>query len=202
MTQRILLITSSLFGDNGQSTGLAAHFKAALAERDVELIERDVVADPLPHLDAEEMASWMTDPAERTAAQRALAERSDAALSDVERSDLIVLAVPLYNLGIPSQLKAWFDRVLRAGRTFRYTENGPVGLLEGKSGLLLAARGGKYAGSEMDTQTPHLRHMLKLIGIGDVEAIYAEGLNMGDAVKAEALETAQRDIVDFVDRRC
>ncbi|WP_110666524.1 FMN-dependent NADH-azoreductase [Salinicola halophilus] len=199
MSKRILLITSSLFGENGQSSGLAARFKAALDGRDVELIERDVVAEPLPHLDAEEIQSWMTDPAERSAAQRTLAERSEVVLAEVEQSDLIVIAVPLYNLGIPSQLKAWFDRVLRAGRTFRYTENGPVGLLEGKSGLILAARGGQYAGSEMDSQTPHLRHMLKLIGIGDVEAIYAEGLNMGDAQKAQALEAAERDIAGFID---
>ncbi|WP_251977297.1 FMN-dependent NADH-azoreductase [Salinicola avicenniae] len=201
MAPRILLITSSLFGENGQSSTLAATFKAALAERDVQLIERDVIAEPLPHLTGPEMASWMTAPAERSAEQETLAALSDTLLAEVEASDLVVLAVPLYNLGIPSQLKAWFDRILRAGKTFQYTENGPVGLLEGKSGLILAARGGMYAGTELDSQTPHLRHMLGLIGINDVQAIYAEGLNMGDARKQASMDEAKQAIGHYVASR-
>ncbi|WP_106419676.1 FMN-dependent NADH-azoreductase [Salinicola tamaricis] len=202
MTQRILLITSSLFGENGQSRGLAAVFKSALEGRDVALVERDVVASELPHLSGEEMGSWMTEPSARTPEQVALAGHSDVLLAEVEAADLIVLAVPLYNLGIPSQLKAWFDRILRAGKTFKYTENGPVGLLEGKSGLILAARGGQYAGTEMDSQTPHLRHMLGLIGIQDVHAIYAEGLNMGDGQKQAALAEAKQAIAEYVSTHC
>ena len=157
MTRRVLLITSSIFGEGGQSRALAESFKAALQGRDVEL------------------------------------------LSEIDACDLLVLAVPLYNLGIPSQLKSWFDRILRAGRTFQYTANGPVGLLEGKSGLILAARGGMYAGTEMDSQTPHLRHMLALIGIKDVDAIYAEGLNMGDERKQQSLTEARQAIGHYVD---
>ncbi|GHB22093.1 FMN-dependent NADH-azoreductase [Salinicola rhizosphaerae] len=198
MTKRILLVTSSLFGENGQSSALAAAFKASLAGHDVELTERDVVAEALPHLSSAEMMSWMTDPAERSAEQQALAAISDEMLAEIDANDVIVLAVPLYNLGIPSQLKAWFDRILRAGKTFQYTEKGPVGLLEGKSGLILAARGGMYAGTEMDSQTPHIKHMLKLIGIADVEAIYAEGLNMGDARKQQSLQEAEQAVGHYV----
>lgn len=143
----------------------------------------------------------MTEPAERSAEQRDLAGFSDQLLAEVEANDVLVLAVPLYNLGIPSQLKSWFDRILRAGKTFQYTANGPVGLLENKSGLILAARGGMYAGSQMDSQTPHLRHMLGLIGINDVEAIYAEGLNMGDERKAQSLGEAKQAIGQYVSSR-
>lgn len=201
MTKRILLITSSIFGEGGQSRALAESFKAALKGRDVEITERNVVEQALPHLTGAEMMSWMTEPAERSAEQRDLAGYSDALLAEVEANDVLVLAVPLYNLGIPSQLKSWFDRILRAGKTFRYTANGPVGLLEGKSGLILAARGGMYAGSEMDSQTPHLKHMLGLIGIKDVEAIYAEGLNMGDERKAQSLDEARQAIGNYVSSR-
>lgn len=201
MTKRILLITSSIFGEGGQSRALAESFKAALKGRDVEITERNVVEQALPHLTGAEMMSWMTEPAERSAEQRDLAGYSDALLAEVEANDVLVLAVPLYNLGIPSQLKSWFDRILRAGKTFRYTANGPVGLLEGKSGLILAARGGMYAGSEMDSQTPHLKHMLGLIGIKDVEAIYAEGLSMGDERKAQSLDEARQAIGNYVSSR-
>lgn len=200
MTQRVLLITSSIFGEGGQSRALAESFKSAIAGRDVTLTERNVVEQPLPHLTGAEMMSWMTDPAEHSAEQRELARYSDELLEEVEASDVLVLAVPLYNLGIPSQLKSWFDRILRAGKTFKYTENGPVGLLEGKSALILAARGGMYAGTELDSQTPHLRHMLGLIGIKDVDVIYAEGLNMGDERKHQSLDEAKRAIGHYVEK--
>ncbi|WP_110655520.1 FMN-dependent NADH-azoreductase [Salinicola halimionae] len=201
MTQRILLITSSLFGEGGQSRALAESFKQSLEARDVELTERNVVEQTLPHLTGAEMTSWMTEPAERSLEQQALARISDELLAEVEASDVLVLAVPLYNLGIPSQLKSWFDRILRAGKTFQYTANGPVGLLEGKSGLILAARGGMYAGTEMDSQTPHLKHMLGLIGIKDVHTIYAEGLNMGDERKQQSLKEAKQAIGQYVSSR-
>lgn len=198
MAKRILLVTSSIFGEGGQSRALAASFKAALSGHDVELSERDVVEQPLPYLTGAEMMSWMTDPAERSAEQQALARHSDELLAEIEANDVIVLAVPLYNLGIPSQLKSWFDRILRAGKTFKYTENGPVGLLEGKSALILAARGGMYAGTDFDSQTPHLKHMLGLIGVKDVEVIYAEGLNMGDERKQQSLDEARQAIGHYV----
>jgi len=201
MTQRVLLITSSLFGEDGQSRALAASFKAALEGLDVELTERNVVEQALPHLTGVEMTSWMTEPAERSAEQQNLARISDELLAEIETHDVLVLAVPLYNLGIPSQLKSWFDRILRAGKTFQYTANGPVGLLENKSGLILAARGGMYAGTEMDSQTPHLKHMLGLIGIKDVHTIYAEGLNMGDERKQQSLKEAQQAIGQYVSSR-
>ncbi len=160
-----------------------------------------MVEQALPHLTGAEMTSWMTEPGERSAEQQALARISDDLLAEVEASDLLVLAVPLYNLGIPSQLKSWFDRILRAGKTFQYTANGPVGLLEGKSGLILAARGGMYAGTEMDSQTPHLKHMLGLIGVQDVHTIYAEGLNMGEDRKQQSLKEAQQAITQYVATR-
>ncbi|MCG6658617.1 FMN-dependent NADH-azoreductase [Halomonas campisalis] len=199
MTTHALVLTSSILGQQGQSIALAEHFKQRAAGRDdVRVTERDLVAEALPHLEAAELSSWQLAVDERTAEQRELAARSDRLLEELRAHDLLVLAVPLYNLGIPSQLKAWFDRVLRAGETFRYTEKGPQGLLEGKRAIILAARGGQYAGTELDSQTPHLKAMLGLIGITDVQVVYAEGLAMGH--KDVAMTEAKQAIDGLVER--
>ncbi|WNL40050.1 NAD(P)H-dependent oxidoreductase [Halomonas sp. PAMB 3232] len=191
MSTRVLLVTSSILGEHGQSNALAEHFKTqAEAREGVEVSVRDVVKYPLPHLALDELGAWQTPVNERSDEQMRLAAISDKMLFELRESDVIVLAVPMYNLGVPSQLKAWFDRVLRAGETFRYTENGPQGLIEGKRAIILAARGGMYAGTEMDSQTPHLKSMLGLMGLTDVNAIYAEGLNMGDDRRESALKEA------------
>lgn len=200
MITRALLVTSSILGDNGQSNALATHFQQQAAARDgVAVTHRDVVANALPHLAIEELGAWQTPAEERTVEQQALAAHSDELLAELRANDVLVLAVPMYNLGIPSQLKAWFDRVLRAGETFRYTENGPQGLIEGKRAIILAARGGQYAGTEFDSQTPHLKTMLGLMGISDVEVVFAEGLNMGDAHRDAALKEAFQAIDQLVE---
>ena len=200
MTTRALLVTSSILGDNGQSNALASHFQQQAAARDgVAVTHRDVVANALPHLAIEELGAWQTPADERTTEQQALAAHSDELLAELRANDVLVLAVPMYNLGIPSQLKAWFDRVLRAGETFRYTENGPQVLIEGKRAIILAARGGQYAGTEFDSQTPHLKTMLGLMGISDVEVVFAEGLNMGDAHRDAAMKEAFQAIDQLVE---
>jgi len=199
MTTRALILTSSILGENGQSIALATHFRALAAGRDdLEVSARDLVADELPHLTQPELASWQVPAGERSAEQGALASRSDALIRELHEHDVVVLAVPMYNLGVPSQLKAWFDRVLRAGETFRYTENGPVGLVEGKRAVILAARGGKYAGTAMDSQTPHLKGMLGLIGITEVDVVFAEGLAMGESHREAALKEAKQAIEGLV----
>lgn len=200
MTTRALVITSSILAENGRSIALANHFHSRVAGRDdIAVTQRDVVANALPHLDSSELGAWQVAAAERTAEQHALAARSDELLAELRANDVLVIAVPMYNLGIPSQLKAWFDRVLRAGETFRYTENGPQGLVEGKRAIILAARGGQYAGTEFDSQTPHLKNMLGLMGITDVDVVYAEGLNMGDQQRETAMKEAFQAIDQLVE---
>ena len=197
----VLLVSSSLFGEKGNSRELASAFADALqaSGHEQQLTHHDLVERDLPHLGAAEMQAWMTPADERSAEQRKLAELSDGFLAELRAADLLVIAAPLYNLGLPTQMKAWFDRVLRAGETFRYTEKGPVGLLEGKQALVLAARGGMYAGSDLDSQTPHLKSMLGLMGITDQHFVYAEGLNMGDEQKVGALSEARTGIANYVD---
>ncbi|NYT72259.1 NAD(P)H-dependent oxidoreductase [Halomonas sp. QX-2] len=200
MTTRALVITSSILAENGQSIALANRFiEQASARNDVNVTQRDVVKTSLPHLDISELGAWQVAAAERTSEQQVLAARSDELLAELRANDVLVIAVPMYNLGIPSQLKAWFDRVLRAGETFRYTENGPQGLVEGKRAIILAARGGQYAGTEFDSQTPHLKAMLGLMGIKEVDVVYAEGLNLGEQQREAAIKEAFQAIDQLVE---
>jgi FMN-dependent NADH-azoreductase len=188
----LLQLNSSLFSGNGQSSQLADKFVAqwAAANPGSEIIARDLASEPIPHLDAARFGAFLAKPEDRTADQQAVAAFSDQLISELRDADVIVLGVPMYNFGIPSQLKAYFDHVARAGVTFRYTENGPVGLLTGKKAYVFAARGGMYAGTARDTQSGYVRDFLRFIGIDDVEFVYAEGLSMGDASKESALTKA------------
>src|SRR6185503_6131823 len=125
---KILQIKSSVFADNGQSSRLANEFIALLSEQQpgVEVIERDLVADPVPHLDAARVGAFFAKPEERSGEQNAVLAYSDSLIDELRRADVLVLGLPMYNFGIPSQLKAWFDHIARAGETFKYTEKGPV----------------------------------------------------------------------------
>ena len=119
---------------------------------------------------------------------------SDALIDELKRADTVVLGLPLYNFGVPSMLKAYFDHVGRAGATFRYTEKGPVGLLTGKKVYVFAARGGFYAGTPNETQTPYIRTFLSFIGMSDIEFVYAEGLARGEASKQQGIARARAEV--------
>ena len=198
--KKVLALFSSLNGSNGNSSKLADDYLSRIEGDDVSVNRIEVASLALPHLSGEEMQAWMTQPSERNASQAALAKISDDIVEMVKEADEIVLAVPMYNFGIPSSLKAYFDRVARAGITFKYTETGPVGLLENKSALVFAARGGVYAGSDFDTQSPYLKHFLNFIGISDVNFVYAEGLNMGEEQATSAFAKANEKIIELTNR--
>lgn len=188
----LLQLNSSIFSGNGQSSRLADQFVAAWRERHpgAEVIGRDLARDPVPHLDAERFQAFLAKPEERTPAQQAVVDYSDGLIDELKKARVIVLGLPLYNFGVPSTLKAYFDHIARAGATFRYTEKGPVGLLTGKKAYVFAARGGQYAGTPLDTQTSYVRNFLRFVGIEDVVFVYAEGLAMGEASKESALAQA------------
>ena len=191
--ETLLQIKTSLFSDHGQSSRLAASVVSQwqAANPRSRLVTRDLGREPVPHLTAERFQAFLAKPAERTPQQAAHVAYSDELIAELEAADVIVLGLPMYNFGVPSALKAYFDHVARAGRTFRYTEKGAVGLLTGKKAIVLATRGGLYAGTPLDTQTAYVRDFLRFLGIEDVEFIYAEGLAMGEAPKAAALAGAQ-----------
>ena len=198
----LLQIQSSMFESGGQSSRLAARFVAQWRESEKgAVILRDVGRDPVPHLTAERFQALNAKPAERTPEQQAVAGFSDTLVEELRRADVIVIGLPMYNFGLPSSLKAYFDHVARAGVTFRYTDKGAQGLLTGKKAFVFAARGGLYAGTPLDTQTGYVRDFLRFLGIDDVEFIYAEGLAMGDAPKAQALARAEEAIRAIGTRR-
>jgi FMN-dependent NADH-azoreductase len=115
-------------------------------------------------------------------------------IEELRNADVIVLGLPMYNFGVPSTLKAYFDHVARAGVTFKYTAQGPVGLLTGRKVYVLATRGGRYAGTALDSQTDYVRQFLGFLGITDVEFVYAEGLALGEEAKAAALSEVENQI--------
>lgn len=196
---KLLQINASLFSNQGQSSQLADKFVAAWKTSNPagQVASRNLAEQPVPHLDAERFLSFLAKPEERSAAQQEVVAFSDKLIAELKEADTIVLGLPMYNFGIPSTLKAYFDHIARAGVTFKYTETGPVGLLTGKRVYVFATRGGLYAGTAKDSQTTFVRDFLGFIGITDVEFIYAEGLNMGEDSKNTALAKAQERLVQL-----
>ena len=193
----LLQINASISHHEGQSSRLANQFVAAFKARnpDAKIVLRDVAAaGAVPHLDGQRFGAFIARPEARTAEQHAVVAYSDVLIDEIRQADVIVLGLPMYNFGLPSQLKAYFDHIARAGVTFKYTDKGPVGLLTGKKAYVFAARGGRYAGTPLDTQTSYVRDFLRFLGIDEVEFIYAEGLAMGAESKEASLVKAAAEI--------
>lgn len=192
----LLHISSSLFGADGKSSQLSRHFIEQFQAQNPggKVTERDLAANPVPHLDLTRLQANLTAPEQRTAEQQALASLADELIGELQTHDVLLLSVPMYNFGIPSTLKAWIDHVARAGVTFRYTAAGPEGLLKNKKAYVMAARGGAYQGTAADTQTPYLKTFLGFVGIDDVTFIYAEKLNMNADQQPQILADAKAEI--------
>lgn len=189
----ILVVSSSANGEASVSSGLAARFVDNVREANpaATVVRRDVGANPLPHLTQETVAAIKGEPA--TPAELEARDLSDALIAELQQADVILIASPMYNFGISSTLKSWFDHIARAGVTFRYTPEGPEGLLKGKKTVVIVSRAGLYSegpGVAMDGQEPYLRAMLGFVGLDDVTWIRAEKLAFGPDVAAQAIEEA------------
>lgn len=193
--KNILVINSSISGANGNSTKLVQHLLAQLPQAQV--TEIDLGAKPLPHLEMAEIGAWMTPAAERSAEQQALAAHSDDLIAKVQAADAVIFGVPMYNFALPSQLKALLDRLARAGVTFKYTETGPVGLLQDKPVIFALARGGVYANTPADSQVPFLKTFFNFIGLTQLHFVYAEGLNMGPDAAEKGISAAQQQLTEL-----
>jgi len=198
----ILVLASSALGDASVSNELLRDAVSALRARDPDprIIKRDLGAEPLPHLTYDSaVAIRGAEPAnEAQATARAL---SDTLIAELTAADLILIGAPMYNFGMPTALKVWFDYVLRAGITFRYSENGPVGLLSGKRAIVAATRGGLYSegpAQMLDSQEPHLRNLLRFIGIADVTVVRAERLAISPELRAASIATARALLREIV----
>ena len=192
----ILQINSSARAENSQSTRLASAIVERLRsnEPSAQLKVRDLGAAPHPALDETALGALFTPADKRTQDQSARVALDDALIAELQAADVIVLGVPMYNFGVPAQLKNWIDAVARTGVTFKYTDKGPVGLVQNKKVYVALTRGGLYRNTPADTQVPYLQTFLGFLGMTDVQFIYAEGLAMGAEAEQKALASAQTQI--------
>lgn len=191
----ILHVTASMRGTESVSNRIGDALISGLGHAN--LTTRDLSANDIPYVDADRFAANLTPAADRTAEQADLAAISDTLIAELQAADTIVFSTPVYNFGVPAVLKAWADLVARAGTTFKYTETGPVGLLEDKKVYIAAASGGTPIGSDMDFMSSWLTFFLGFLGISDVEVIAADGIMGadGEAKIAAAIEKASRATV-------
>ena len=192
----ILQINASARREGANSTRVANSIVARLqaANPAAMLTLRDLAVTPHPVLDEAALGALFTPAEQRTAEQAARVVLDDALIAEIQAHDMIVLGVPMYNFGIPVQLKSWIDAIARAGVTFRYTATGPEGLLTGKKVFVALARGGLYRDTANDSQVPYLKSVLGFLGLTDVHFIYAEGLAMGPEASEKGFAQAEADL--------
>ena len=196
----ILQINASARREGANSTRLANAIVERLQSTHpaAKLSLRDLAVTPQPVLDEAALGALFTPADQRTPEQAARVALDDALIAEVQAADVIVLGVPTYNFGVPVQLKNWIDAIARNGVTFRYTANGPEGQLKGKTVYVALARGGRYRGTEADTQVPFLKTVLGFLGMSDVRFIYAEGLNMGPEAAEQGFAEAEAEMASVL----
>ena len=194
---KILQINSSARVEGANSTRLANTVTARLQAKHpgATVTVRDLAVTPHPVLDAAALGALFTPADQRTPEQAARVALDDALIAEVQAHDAIVLGVPMYNFGVPVQLNTWLDAIARAGVTFRYTANGPEGLIQGKKVYVAFARGGIYRDTPADSQTPYIQTILGFLGMTDVKYIHAEGLAMGPEAVDKAFTQAEDDLL-------
>ncbi len=196
----LLVINSSAAREGSISRTLVEDAVSRLVEANLaaKVVRRDLGASPIPHLSTETLAGVRGVPA--TAAEQRARALSDELIAELRAADTIVIGAPMYNFGVTTGLRAWFDHVLRAGETFSYSDAGPQGLLPGKRVIVIESRGGQYSegpGQAVDFQEPYLRHLLGFIGITDVTFVHAEKIGYGPEARVAALAHARQRIASL-----
>ncbi|AVO56027.1 FMN-dependent NADH-azoreductase [Ectopseudomonas mendocina] len=197
---KLLHLDSSILGDASASRQLSRDVVKAwsAAESDVQVTYRDLASDALSHLSAASLVAAGTPAELRDAAQKHEAELAERTVEEFLAADAIVIGAPMYNFAIASQLKAWIDRIAVAGKTFKYTENGPVGLAGGKTVVIASSAGGIHAGQPSgQAHEDYLVRILNFVGIDDIEIVRAEGLAYGEEPRAEAMKGAAQRISEL-----
>jgi len=192
----LLRLDSSLYSSQGVSSQLTDLFTRQWVEShpDTRVIYRDLSVSPPPHLDAGYMDGLALKPGQRTEDQQRRVDAADILIKEVRQAEVLVIGLPLYNFGIPSTLKAWFDHISRAGETFYYDESGPVGMLSGRRVFALSTRGDEVKASARDPQTDHVKEILNFLGITDIQFIYAGGLTIDDQSREAGMTEAKKQI--------
>ena len=201
---KLLHIDSGILGTASVSRQLSATAVAQYQAGNpgLELVKRDLVAQPLSHLDGEQIFASNADASQQSPEMRAILEESQKVLDEFLSADVIVVGAPMYNFGIPSQLKAWIDRIAVKGKTFAYTAEGPKGLAGGKTVIIASARGGLYGAgmpaAGMDHQENYLKTVFGFLGITDIRFLRAEGVNISPENKEKAIAAAEQDVVRLI----
>jgi FMN-dependent NADH-azoreductase len=196
----ILQVNSSARTVGSHSSRLASDIVQRLqaANTEATLTVRDLGRTPHPPLDEAALQALFTPAEQRNPEQASRVAENDALIAELQAADVLVMGVPMYNFGVSSALKSWIDAVARAGVTFKYTDKGPVGLLQGKKVYVALARGGLYRDTPADTQVPYLKSVLGFLGMTDIQFVYAEGLAMGPEAEQKALASAEAQIDDVL----
>ncbi|MDC9615082.1 FMN-dependent NADH-azoreductase [Xenorhabdus khoisanae] len=194
---KALILKSSILDQYSQSNKMVDYFIEKWSSNNPEnkVTIRDLAKHPIPMLDNELVGALCTNNIDLTYRQKEALNLSNSLISELKNHNVVVIAVPMYNFNIPTQLKNYFDLIIRSGVTFRYTESGSQGLIEGKKAIVLTARGGIYKDSPSDLLTPYMNLILNFIGISDVEFIFAEGLSLGNESAMQSQNNA-RNIMD------
>jgi len=201
---KLLHIDSGILGTASVSRQLSANAVAEwrLRHPNTEVIYRDLVARPLTHLAGEQLFAAAADPSQQSPDMQAILAESEKALQEFLDADVVVIGAPMYNFGVPSQLKAWIDRIAIKGKTFAYTEHGPKGLAGGKTVIVASARGGFYGASSpvasWDHQEAYLKTVFGFLGVTDIRFLRAEGLNVSAEQKTKAMREAKASLANLV----
>lgn len=192
----ILQINSSARSTGSESTRVADAIVARLqaANPGASLVRRNLASNPHPAIDEATLGALFTPADQRTPEQAARVALDDALIAEAQAADAIVIGAPMYNFGITVQLKSWFDALARAGVTFRYTAEGPEGLLKNKKVYVALSRGGIHKNGASDSQVPFLKTFLGFVGLTDVTFVYSEGHGMGPEAVAKAIAEANEQV--------
>lgn len=191
---KVLVLKSSILAGYSQSSQLADYYAEKATAKGDTVTVRDLAADPIPVLDGELVGALRPSDTPLNSRQQEALALSDQLIEELQAHDVIVIAAPMYNFNISTQLKTYFDLVARAGVTFRYTENGPEGLIKGKRVLVISSRGGVHKDTPADLLTPYLKLFLGFLGMSDVNFVFAEGYGYGPEVAAKATTDAKAAI--------
>ena len=191
---KVLVLKSSILAGYSQSSQLADFYIEQAKSNGDDVTVRDLAANPIPVLDGELVGALRPSDAELSPRQQEALALSDELIAELQAHDVFVIAAPMYNFNIPTQLKNYFDLVARAGVTFRYTEAGPEGLITGKRAIIISSRGGIHKDTPSDLLTPYLKLFLGFLGIADVEFVFAEGIAYGPEVAAKATDDAKKSL--------
>jgi len=197
---KVLVLKSSILAGYSQSNQLADHFVAEwkAAHGGDEIVIRDLAANPIPVLDGELVGALRPSDAALTPRQQEALALSDELIAEIQSVDTVVITAPMYNFNIPTQLKNYFDLIARAGVTFRYTEKGPEGLINGKKVIVITSRGGIHKDTPSDLLTPYLKLFLGFLGLTDVQFVFAEGMAYGPEAATKASEEAKAALQQLV----